>query len=130
MRKFKKDVCRASHLLEGTCDSKLMKSMGRYVLGIKKHGTLKIQDIYSIRGLEHMDRDIAQVLIQGRRMTIKGVLQERRGKMKSVFMMSSRLPQFLTSIHDSQWIGDNELLQFEQLKVVVSKKYRSIFDYC
>ena len=67
MRKFKKE----------TCDTKLMKSMGQYVLGIKKHGTLKIQDIYSIRGLEHMDRDIAQYLIQGRRMTIKGVLQEQ-----------------------------------------------------
>ena len=55
-----------------------MKLMGHYVLeGIEKHNEVKAQNINSIRGLEHMDRDIARVLIQGRRLTIKGVLQEQ-----------------------------------------------------
>lgn len=52
--------------------------MGHYVLeGIEKHNEVKAQNINSIRGLEHMDRDIARVLIQGRRLTIRGVLQEQ-----------------------------------------------------
>eukprot|EP00956_Cyclotella_meneghiniana_P018326 scaffold30506_cov62-Cyclotella_meneghiniana.AAC.2 len=75
MRKFKNDVWRASQ--EGTRASKLLKSMSQYVLEIKKHGTLKMQDMYRIRGLEHIDRDIARVLLLGRRMAIDGVLREQ-----------------------------------------------------
>ena len=51
--------------------------MSRYVLEIEKHGTLKMQDMYRIRGLEHIDRDIARVLLLGRRMAIDGVLREQ-----------------------------------------------------
>ena len=55
-----------------------MRLMGHYVLeGIQIHDEIKAQNINSIRGLEHMDRGIAKVLIQGRRMTIDGVLQEQ-----------------------------------------------------
>ena len=56
--------------------------MGHYVLeGIQIHDEIKAQNINSIRGLEHMDRGIAKVLIQGRRMTIDGVLQEQARQM-------------------------------------------------
>ena len=80
-------------MLEETCDSKLIKLLSRYVLGIEEHGTLKMQDINSIRGLEQMDQDIARTLIRGRMMVKAGVLQEQ-ARQKELGIYAAKYSKF------------------------------------